>query len=37
MHTFERLGFKGNRTMSKTELDVCDWNVEEFQAKIQTW
>lgn len=23
--------------MSKTELDVCDWNVEEFQAKIQTW
>ena len=41
MHTFEKLGFKGNRTskgiMSKTELDMCDWNVKEFQAKIQTW
>lgn len=37
----QRLGFPGSRTpkvkTSKRELEICDWYIKEFLAKIQTW
>lgn len=37
----ERLGFQGSGTpkvkISKRQLEICDWHIKKFQAKIQTW